>query len=130
MRVRVSPSALGKRRCDMGVERTHYVIVGVRFKYDDVAERPDFEELQDEMEDNGYKVEITEKNGLTMVSDGMNGEYVVIGRVLAKAIDSDGLDFTICECCEASRQDIMHAVHSRLSPLTGCVQIYAFTHYH
>ena len=85
----------------MGVERCDYVIVGVKLDYDefwsiqggDEAAHDKFQEFYD----NEYREEIGSKDGVTVISDGMNGKYVYIGYVIKKAREGQGLGHTKCK---------------------------------
>ena len=81
----------------MGVASTHYVVLGVAIT-DEVQVKEFFrmtEEqfaLMDGYDDNGYKEEISPtESGIHVIQDGMNGQYVVVGKILAKGVHS-GLD--------------------------------------
>lgn len=82
----------------MGVATTHYIMFGVAIR--DKAEVKQFFQstedkyaFLDQYDDNGYQEEITPTaSGLHIISDGMNGEYVVVGKIIQKGLD--GLDFT------------------------------------
>lgn len=82
----------------MGVATTHYLMLGVVIQdkqevkqfFQNTSEKY---ELIDEYDDNGYKDEITPTpSGLHIIADGMNGGYVVFGKILAK--DLQGLELT------------------------------------
>jgi len=84
-------------------ERTHYIGYGISLSQ---QQTNDFfkqnseivEKIYDDYDDNPYKEEVTKtKSGLTIVVDGMNGKYVFFGKIVQKALDHDGLDFTVFE---------------------------------
>ena len=76
----------------MGSEVVHYVVLGVSIN--DKAEVKKFfgltegqYELMDAYHDNTYQEGITPTaSGIHIISDGMNGDYVVVGKILQKAI--------------------------------------------
>jgi hypothetical protein len=85
----------------MGVAKTHYVVYGVVLtEKEDIEKFRDWNEKYleffDEYNDNGYRSEITETpSGLNIIADGMNGKYLVIGKILDKALDEDGLSLNV-----------------------------------
>ena len=112
----------------MGVDMTHYVVLGVKVPFKDIGtEKWDMLEAY---EDNGYEKIPTIKDGLTLVSDGMNGEYAVMGMVLAKGMEEDGLEMTECRCDEALATVIGHKVCQVLGVPDRPASIFAFTHFH
>jgi hypothetical protein len=115
---------------------THYVMIGIKVPFP-----KDYDTLYDLFEpyqDNSNRDEITVHNGLTVVVDGMCGDYMVIGQVLAKGREEDGLPMT--RCCATVRHvaDIRAAIlrefpkyhylfaPGKASPVVG----WAFTHWH
>lgn len=116
----------------MGTEATHYVMAAIKLEDPHVVW--DNEELRAKMdphEDNGYRDEVTEIDGITVVSDGMNGQYIMIGQVLAKGVaeHGDGLDLTECECKPSQRRKLAKLIQEKFG-ITGDVKVWAFTHYH
>ena len=71
----------------MGTERVDYIILGMKFDYKTfmvIHEGDNF----DEWEDNPYREEITTNDRHIVLIDGMNGQYVIAGLIIAKSIDS------------------------------------------
>lgn len=70
----------------MSVQVNTYVIIGYKFEYSEFNERykgdPGYD-LISNIEDTAFEG-INNKNGLTVLFDGMNGEYVIVGHVLEK----------------------------------------------
>ena len=123
----------------MGVERTHYIMLGVKFPFNII----DHDNLLDDgyyekyevYEDNGYEEEITEHCGLTMVSDGMNGEYIFIGKVIQKKLDHEG--FKPTDCLQFSQNEMKlleHLIKSKFEEeakdMDIKVSVWVFTHWH
>ncbi len=52
-----------------------------------------YEKLRDQHSDNGYKKEVCEHMGLTIISDGMNGKYEFLGKVYEKETDGHYISF-------------------------------------
>jgi hypothetical protein len=94
----------------MGVAATHYVVLGVSIT--DEAQVKEFFRINEEhfefmegYDDNAYDQNITpSESGIHVIVDGMSGKYVVVGKILAKAIDNgfDGLD--LIEVADISTQ--------------------------
>lgn len=91
----------------MGVAATHYVVLGVAIT--DKAQVKEFFRINEEhfefmegYDDNAYEENVTpSESGIHVIVDGMSGNYVVVGKILAKAIDN-GLD--IIEVADISTQ--------------------------
>lgn len=92
----------------MSVQTNQYVMVGVQLPFrtkfaqkpEDISEedwnQEDAEyELLDPYMDSAFKG-IHHYNGLCVISDGMNGEYTMIGRVLEKSEVGQFLDGVFC----------------------------------
>lgn len=79
----------------MSVRTNQYVIYGVRLDYDSV-DKFWYDKYEDYI-DSGYG-DLTEKNGLTVIFDGMNGHYIFIGKVIARSdIDEPLYGVTLLE---------------------------------
>lgn len=82
----------------MGSTVNQYFILGVRLDYKE-AQRliaathgENAETVQEQYDDNGYKKEIGQFEGMTFISDGMNGEYAFFGIIKQKAPADDWLN--------------------------------------
>jgi hypothetical protein len=131
-----------KTKVYMSISQTHYVILGIKYDFDEAKRNLGDEVFDNDIvnnyEDDVYEEKITEKNGLTVVSDGMNGEYFVIGKVLVKASLVDGIEMTSIpiqhsgQVTEQTRK-IMRDIEKcfpQLNPDPLDVKIYIFTHWH
>jgi hypothetical protein len=121
----------------MGVKATHYVTYGLKlpFKFFSEEQR---EELYDLYDDNAYKEKITHED-ISVISDGMGGEYLFIGKILAKGSESNGLEFTeisLSEAEERKTKDLVLSIIKKYnlenkankeSRIT--FKYYAFTHF-
>ena len=107
----------------MGVNQTHYVILGIRVPF---LEREDLEDFHD----NEYKSEVTSQGLFTLVADGMDGEYIVMGKVLAKGLEHEGISFTTYEYDEDESKEIGEQVCSILGIKFQAATLHAFTHWH
>ena len=123
----------------MGVEKTHYIMMGVKLPFnitdrDNLLDDGDYEKYE-KYEDNGYEEKITEHCGLTMVSDGMNGKYVFIGKVVKKGLDYDGFEPTDCLQFSQDEMELLgHLIKSKfeeeLKDIDIKVSVWVFTHWH
>ena len=96
----------------MSVNANHYVMLGNKWRYDEFYDlvmkkngwfepmtRDDLlsnwrNEVEEDYLDSPYRG-ITNHNGVTIISDGMDGEYVCIGYVIAKSGEYNDLnDYT------------------------------------
>ncbi len=83
----------------MSVNCNTYVIIGVQVPYDEKFKGDDnyekYEDYHDSCNDG-----IHHHNGLCMLSDGMSGKYVVIGKVLKKTENHRGFYDGPIDLCE------------------------------
>ncbi len=120
----------------MGVERCDYVMIAAKFNFDEfeqaIASNSD---ITDKYDDNSYESDITACNGLTMVRDGMNGEYVFFGEVIAKNIEcSDGFDPINVDEFIKEEDRVERWIKDEMKTLgiklPFKVSVYIFTHWH
>lgn len=80
----------------MGVSEIQYGIVGYKLPYQpyDNDEDKSFEEIHEAF---------LNKHGLTCVSDGMDGKYTIVGRMIFK---SDPYEYT--KTCELTDEEILY----------------------
>lgn len=85
----------------MSLQINNYLFYGYRLDYKEANEvllksfdnnELAFDELLDLYHDNQFSEEIVEVNGCSMISDGMDGEYVFFGKVLSKSKDHEQLE--------------------------------------
>ena len=73
----------------MSVQKTHYVIWGIKFKPDsqEVIEYLGFDTDDDKIEEyyNTAFDNIISKNDISIIQDGMNGEYIIVGYIMNKS---------------------------------------------
>lgn len=127
----------------MGVATTHYIMFGVAIR--DKAEVKQFFQstedkyaFLDQYDDNGYKEEITPTaSGLHIITDGMNGEYVVVGKIIQKGLQ--GIEFTELPNDEIPRMIVEQNLFKQLVELDQQLgttfaakefQYIVFTHWH
>lgn len=120
-------------------ERTHYIGYGISLSQQQVNDffKQDsdiVEKIYDDYDDNPYKEEVTKtKNGLTIVVDGMNGKYIFFGKIIQKALDHDGLDFTVFEeIDEKDKEEIVKEASKIFDFIVtkSDVKNIVFTHWH
>jgi len=77
----------------MSVQQNHYEIIGAKFGYNEFHKElmaakglteEEVEDLLDDYHDSAFKG-IQHHNGLCIICDGMNGEYVYVGHILQKS---------------------------------------------
>ena len=75
----------------MGTELMNYAILGVKLPYPEMADdNEDAQEKCEEYFDSAYNTDIEGKNGINVIFDGMNGQYVFAGQILEKWNESSG----------------------------------------
>lgn len=125
----------------MGVDITHYVVVGYRFSYKDFKS---FKLYDDETEDEFYDAyssgfhddSIKNPDGIAVIMDGMGGSYVVIGRIIARTFEYEGLPMVEIDTNgndklfeEISNQINELVKHRGPNVLPEDVQVLVFGHY-
>lgn len=117
----------------MSVQSNTYVLVGVMLPYDHFTEEQ-HENLFPEYRDSAYQG-IEHYNGLCVITDGMSGKYVAIGRVLAKTDDQNGnygfnkpLDLTEASSAEL-RDEVSDLIVKHFGVEAPLSRDWVFTHY-
>ena len=126
----------------MGTELMNYILAGVKFKMPEGEEAEIAYEALEDYIDSVYDDDIKSKNGISVIYDGMNGEYIFAGNILEKGNESTGgLDITICEISHSTKEilaaalDLAFGPKGSVAPLTNDeitiadVKIWAFTHW-
>lgn len=101
----------------MSTDRIDYIVFGVRLDAHAITE-----EHRDQIENDGK---------FDVIFDGMGGEYLVVGKILAKSDIYMGFEFTdISAICPPNPDEIHESLEAilqlELSPLTTMV----FSHYY
>lgn len=119
----------------MGVRRTDYIMLGVKLPYSFIPKDSDGDTPEEFRlyEDSVYGDDIKSHNGLTMVSDGMGGRYVFIGKVLQRADEEhcESFEPTNCtQCC--SPEEFLKVETALLQHFKLDIQanIWVFSHHH
>lgn len=124
----------------MGADQCHYVIVGAKFTWEEFDEAAkevfgdNWSIAFDEYDDNAYSEHVTSCGGVTMVRDGMDCQYIVMGLCYHKASEFDGLE--MIDCIDA--MGYMHEAEEKIAAvfekkgmhLPFRVGVWAFTHWH
>lgn len=119
----------------MSAHVNHYVILGVNVPYSWFSERRDDDEASlDAYLDSRHHSKINEKGGVSIVADYMSGDYCVVGRIIAKSGDYEGLPFVELGWADAERPkfEIMAQINAQFLDLVNNVddiKVYAFGHY-
>ena len=120
----------------MGTEYCTYVMTAARFTFEEFEEAlgEDWAERFETYHDNPYKEHVGSHNGLTMITDGMNGEYIFFGFVMAKADQYSGLEVVDVEECVGYKHEVEEAIYREFDRLgvkmLFRVGVYAFAYWH
>lgn len=105
-----------------------YLITGVRIPY----ERGTYEEYE-AYDDNGYKKEIGQKNGLTVLYDGMCGKYIVIGVVHQKSPYDQPFEEEVVQLNSATDKTLIRNLiqaEFTMEVLEEQIRTFVVTHWH
>lgn len=78
----------------MSVQTNQYFMYGIRLSWDEykaVIKIVGEDVIDSYQDDSAFTDEVKHKDGLFVLSDDMNGEYAIIGRVIAKSSDGEYL---------------------------------------
>jgi hypothetical protein len=114
----------------MGVTQEHYVIVGIKTKFKEIEKLFNVKE-NDDLELDGvvdhwhdHKV-----GDFIYITDGMNGEYDVLGKIIRYSEGWEGIDMTDCLAVYEKYQAEVSEKLRQLGVSIGKVSVYAFTHF-
>ena len=123
----------------MSVQQNSYIVVGAKFPFPQFGEDYDAEEAwHDKCEpylDSPFKSAIVEHNGLSVFKDGMNGNWVIIGKCLAKTGNYDGfgdvvhLDGAVQEAIDGEWDGIASLITDKFGYVDPDISLMVFTHY-
>ena len=127
----------------MGVSTTHYVVIGVSLTDEKLIKEfskineDHYDELNDHYYDNPYKREITPtESGIHIIADGMCGKYVVVGKIITKGLEENGLKFTELGFVRLKYYSEIYPEVLKLDKMLGTefgmleAKILVFSHYH
>lgn len=115
----------------MSVSTNQYLILGVKLPYERETSYEDFEPYID----NGYKPDIIHKNGLACIYDGMNGNYIMLGRIIEKSPRDEQIDGPYCmEAVDPERAEFISGLINLSFPKIVVsaqdIKLWIVTHYH
>lgn len=115
----------------MSVQETTYLVLGVKLPFDYFNEEEREALYGGDYCDNVHQKKIGNKDGVTLILDAMNGQYIVAGRVLLKARhhEGEGLEFTSLDITESAREEVARQLAEHFSITVQAVHPMAFTHY-
>jgi hypothetical protein len=114
----------------MGVTSEHYVIVGIKTKFKEIEKLFNIGE-HDDLKLDGVvdQCHDPEVGDFVYISDGMNGEYDVIGKVIRRGEEFEGIDMTDCLAVYEKYQAAVSEKLRTLGITIGKVSVFAFTHF-
>jgi len=77
----------------MSVQCNTYVMIGVKIPYPEEATDEFYDKIEPYTDSSFGGIE--HRDGLTVLLDGMNGEYMTIGKILAKTESYEGFEHPI-----------------------------------
>lgn len=114
----------------MGVEQDHYVIVGIKTKFNELEELFKIGENEDLKLDGVVDQYKAKQGDFAYIEDGMNGQYSVLGKLIRKGEGWEGIDMVDClEAYEKYRAEVSEKLRT-LGIAIGKVSVFAFTHFH
>jgi hypothetical protein len=118
----------------MSVQQNHYVVIGKRFDYKEFytlvcpnGDADHYFDTEHPYTDSAFKG-IHHHNDICIISDGMNGKYVVVGRVLQKSGNYGALDDFKDDRRKPSAAKVSEWIKRELGIDVKCSMI-SFTHY-
>lgn len=88
-------------KSEMGVDRTDFIVWGVKLPYDEWKTLDTDDQTKDKITDGLM--------GFDAIIDGMNGKYIVIGKIIKTSDDYTGFDFFVFE--NVSFPDILPSIN-------------------
>lgn len=107
----------------MGVDREDYVIIGTKLDY-----KAECKIHGDNLYD--HYCERTAPKPLSVILDGMCGEYIVVGKIIAKASEYEGFKFT--PLLNQVSPPVYDEVREALKEfgIVATPEIFIFSHFH
>lgn len=117
----------------MGTEKTDYVIVGIKTKYEEIGKYFNLSEF--ELEEKFKDLIVNEMDckvgDFTYITDGISGEYAVLGIVVSKSEDYNGEGIEMIDCIEMFNEyklEVTEYLRKMCIPF-GKISIYTFSYY-
>lgn len=124
----------------MSVRTNQYIMHGIKLPYKQKFDQEVWSERLEPYLDNGYEPEIKHHNGLAAVADGRNGQWIFIGRIIAKSEIDFHIDgpYSFEQCSTEIAEMIASLINTNFEELTSDgiefeaidIRTYFFTHYH
>ena len=123
----------------MSVQTNQYLMYGIMKPYSFVKQweeekQKDFYDTFEEFcDDSAYKPEVIHKDGIFCLFDGMNGKFIIIGRVIHKTTDDDpfmasGYPITFADFTPLEKELITNSIRRNFN-IEGELKHYFVTHY-
>lgn len=117
----------------MSIQRNRYIIIGCKYNYKEFNEKyNDYEKYVSPYLDSSFDEKIIEHNGLSMIYDGMNGQYVYIGKIIEKTKDYEVIErFCFDDYADEEEKDLINAIIKTEFPKLPDkpINVYLVTHY-
>lgn len=123
----------------MSVQVNHYVAHGIMLPYKEAhktmltyggfEDEDDVYDFYEPYTDSAFEG-IKHHNGLCVLSDGMNGKYFFVGRILAKTDNYDGFDEPMeIPTLDKAGDDVLQELIKAKFGLEGEIKSYVISHY-
>ena len=123
----------------MSVQTNQYLMYGISKPFQFVKDweketgKDFYETFEDYMDDSAFKKDIHHKDGIFCLFDGMNGKYIIIGRVLYKGTDdepfvADGKPLSFTEPTDLEKELISNSIE-RVFGVKEEMKHWLVTHY-
>jgi hypothetical protein len=121
----------------MSTQINQYLMWATRLPYEGMKEwekqheKDFYDSFEDFMEDSAFSSEVEHKDGIFCLFDGMNGQYIFIGKVLAKSKEGSFLGDSILAIKKPAvrEQSIIRNSVLRNFEVEGKFDLYLITHY-
>lgn len=106
----------------MSTNINHYVVQGIKLKPD--QKEPDYDQFES-YHDNWRKPFDHDK--LYIVDDPMNGEFCIIGRIIARTNEFDGFEVVEVPPLDLASRTVLEDAIKRTFNIEGTAETYVFT---
>lgn len=111
----------------MSVQSNQYLIYGARLVFDRYGDG-DYERFKKYC-DSPFETNDLNPNGLHCLFDGMNGEYVIIGRCLKKSAEGESIDYALIEPVSHDLAEMTRLLIKAELGIQAPMQLHLITHY-
>lgn len=115
----------------MSVQWRTFYIHGSRYEYEDFKKLYKYKEIEDYLISN-WDEDIKEKNSLSIIYDGMDGEYVFVGKIIHRSDMYRGFQevIEVKQPDQLEEANIMIDIENNFQKLpSNDIKAYLFTHY-